>query len=57
VYQWLGPYVQFSLDKGFFARFTAGADIELHALRLAIVLVDLVAQHGDGDTQGPDCDE
>lgn len=28
VYQWLGPYVQFSLDKGFFARFTAGADIE-----------------------------
>ena len=28
VYQWLGPYVQFSLTKGFFARFTAGADIE-----------------------------
>lgn len=28
VYQWLGPYVQFSLKKGFFARFTAGADIE-----------------------------
>ena len=28
VYQWLGPYVQFSLNKGFFARFTAGADIE-----------------------------
>lgn len=28
VYQWLGPYVQFSLSKGFFARFTAGADIE-----------------------------
>ncbi|MEO1045807.1 MAG: DUF6733 family protein [Pseudomonadota bacterium] len=28
VYQWLGPYVQFSLDNGFFARFTAGADIE-----------------------------
>lgn len=28
VYQWLGPYVQFSLRKGFFARFTAGADIE-----------------------------
>jgi len=27
-YQWLGPYVQFSLSKGFFARFTAGADIE-----------------------------
>jgi hypothetical protein len=28
VYQWVGPYVQFSLSKGFFARFTAGADIE-----------------------------
>lgn len=28
VYQWFGPYVQFSLKKGFFARFTAGADIE-----------------------------
>lgn len=28
VYQWLGPYVQFSLPQGFFARFTAGADIE-----------------------------
>ncbi len=28
VYQWVGPYVQFSLKKGFFARFTAGADIE-----------------------------
>jgi hypothetical protein len=28
VYQWLGPYVQFSTDNGFFARFTAGADIE-----------------------------
>lgn len=27
-YQWLGPYVQFSTDNGFFARFTAGADIE-----------------------------
>ncbi len=27
-YQWVGPYVQFSLKKGFFARFTAGADIE-----------------------------
>jgi hypothetical protein len=27
VYQWVGPYVQFSLPKGFFARFTAGADI------------------------------
>jgi hypothetical protein len=28
VYQWLGPYVQFSLPKGFFARFSAGADLE-----------------------------
>ncbi|MEM1132633.1 MAG: DUF6733 family protein [Pseudomonadota bacterium] len=28
VYQWLGPYVQFSTSNGFFARFTAGADIE-----------------------------
>jgi hypothetical protein len=28
VYQWLGPYVQFTLPQGFFARFTAGADIE-----------------------------
>ena len=28
VYQWVGPYVQFSLKKGFFARFTAGADVE-----------------------------
>ena len=28
VYQWVGPYVQFALKKGFFARFTAGADIE-----------------------------
>ncbi len=28
VYQWLGPYVQFKTDNGFFARFTAGADIE-----------------------------
>ncbi|QIQ85273.1 DUF6733 family protein [Erythrobacter sp.] len=27
-YQWVGPYVQFSTDNGFFARFTAGADIE-----------------------------
>ncbi len=27
-YQWFGPYVQLSLKKGFFARFTAGADIE-----------------------------
>jgi hypothetical protein len=28
VYQWLGPYIQFKTDNGFFARFTAGADIE-----------------------------
>lgn len=28
VYQWVGPYVQFSMKNGFFARFTAGADIE-----------------------------
>lgn len=28
VYQWLGPYVQFTLPKGFFARLTGGADIE-----------------------------
>lgn len=28
VYQWLGPYVQFATDNGFFARFTAGPDIE-----------------------------
>jgi hypothetical protein len=28
VYQWLGPYVQFTLPKGFFARFTAGPDIQ-----------------------------
>lgn len=28
VYQWLGPYVQFATSNGFFARFTAGADIE-----------------------------
>lgn len=28
VYQWLGPYVQFRTSNGFFARFTAGADIE-----------------------------
>ncbi|MEM9288825.1 MAG: DUF6733 family protein [Pseudomonadota bacterium] len=28
VYQWLGAYVQFALPKGFFARFTGGADIE-----------------------------
>ncbi|MEQ5787516.1 hypothetical protein J3454_06380 [Erythrobacter sp. NFXS35] len=28
VYQWLGPYVQFKTSNGFFARFTAGADIE-----------------------------
>ncbi len=28
VYQWFGPYVQFSMPQGFFARFSAGADIE-----------------------------
>jgi hypothetical protein len=28
VYQWVGPYVQFKTSNGFFARFTAGADIE-----------------------------
>lgn len=28
VYRWIGPYVQFTLPKGFYARFTAGADIE-----------------------------
>lgn len=27
VYQWVGPYVQFSLDNGFFTRFTAGAEM------------------------------
>ncbi len=26
VYQWYGPYVQFSLSNGFFARFTGGAE-------------------------------
>lgn len=26
-YEWLGGYVQFSLPKGFFARFTGGADL------------------------------
>lgn len=26
-YEWLGGYVQFTLPKGFYARFTAGADI------------------------------
>lgn len=26
VYQWVGPYVQFSLDNGFFARFTGGVE-------------------------------
>lgn len=26
VYQWYGPYVQFSLDNGFFARFTGGVE-------------------------------
>jgi len=28
VYQWVGPYVQFTLPRGFFARLTAGADVE-----------------------------
>ncbi|MEE4315960.1 MAG: DUF6733 family protein [Erythrobacter sp.] len=28
VYQWVGPYIQFKTDNGFFARFTAGADVE-----------------------------
>lgn len=28
VYQWVGPYVQFKTENGFFARFTAGADVE-----------------------------
>ena len=28
VYQWVGPYVQIKTDNGFFARFTAGADVE-----------------------------
>ncbi len=27
-YEWLGAYVQFKLPKGFFARFTAGADLD-----------------------------
>jgi len=27
-YEWIGAYVQFSLAKGFFARFTAGVDEE-----------------------------
>lgn len=27
IYQWVGPYVQFGLDNGFFARFTAGAEM------------------------------
>jgi hypothetical protein len=27
-YEWLGAYVQFTLPKGFFARFTAGADLD-----------------------------
>jgi len=26
VYEWYGPYVQFSLNKGFFARFTGGVE-------------------------------
>lgn len=28
VYQWVGPYVQFTLPQGMFARFTGGADVE-----------------------------
>lgn len=28
VYRWIGPYVQFTLPKGFYARFTAGTDLE-----------------------------
>jgi hypothetical protein len=28
VYRWAGPYVQFSLPKGFFARFSGGTDLE-----------------------------
>lgn len=28
IYQWLGPYVQFTLPQGFYARFSAGADID-----------------------------
>ena len=27
-YEWVGPYVQFSLDNGFFSRFTSGAEIQ-----------------------------
>ncbi|MGY6551344.1 MAG: DUF6733 family protein [Erythrobacter sp.] len=27
IYHWVGPYVQFSLDSGFFARFTGGWDV------------------------------
>ena len=27
VYEWLGPYVQFTLPQGAFARFSAGSDI------------------------------
>lgn len=27
-YQWLGPYVQFTLPQGMFARFTGGSDVE-----------------------------
>jgi hypothetical protein len=26
--QWIGPYVQFTLPKGYHARFTAVADVE-----------------------------
>lgn len=28
LYEWLGPYVQFSVDSGLFARFTAGSQID-----------------------------
>jgi len=28
VYRWFGPYVQFTLPQGFYARFTAGTDLE-----------------------------
>lgn len=27
VFQWVGPYIQFSTPEGFFARFSAGADV------------------------------
>lgn len=28
VYRWFGPYIQFTLPKGFYARFTGGTDLE-----------------------------